>query len=117
MMAILNEGADWFPQDHAHFFYVLKGILAVFATALLLLHMVRGWERIVSWAQRLRYLSLLYFAMLVAYASAEQVHEAAPVNLRNIGGLVGVALLIVAALASIYDDARNPRCPTGDLDL
>lgn len=110
-----DPGVSWFPQDHAHFFYVLKGVLAIIATVLLLLHMVRGWERIVSWAQRLRYLSLLYFAMLVAYASAEQVHQTAPVNLRNLGGLVGVALLVVAALVSLHDE-RRPRCPDVDHD-
>lgn len=110
-MASLNSLAtgavSWFPQEQAGTFYHVKGFLALTATLLLIFHMARIWPAIRTPGQRLRYISLLAFAALITFASAEQVAERVPVDYRNLGGMAAAVLLIVAALVSIREDRRK----------
>lgn len=95
------------PQDWAEQFYIIKGLGALIATLLLIAHMSRTWHNVQTWGQRLRYLTLFYFAVLITAASVEQTSQNAPVNLRNVGALLGVGLLIVAAIVSLRETRRN----------
>lgn len=89
-----------------HQFYYLKGVLALTATVLLILHMTNTWPTTATLGQRLRYMSLLWFSILVTYASVEQIREQASVNARNVLSLVGMVLLIVAAVVSLRENRR-----------
>lgn len=88
-------------------FYILKGIIALTATCLLVAHMARAWDGIHGWGQRLRYLTLFYFAALLTAASVEQTSQHAPVNLRNIGAIFGAILLVVAMAVSLVETRRR----------
>lgn len=85
-------------------FYVIKGLLALTATLMLIYHMSRTWADIATRSQRLRYLTLLYFAALITYSSVEQAHDHTPVSSRNIFALVGVLLLVYTMFVSIRDE-------------
>lgn len=98
---------DIFPQQYAHEFYVAKGLLALVATIGIIVHMSRTWSRVETWGRRLRYFSLLYFAMLITYASVEQITLGTLVAPRNVGAMVGVFLAIAAVWVSLLED-RNP---------
>lgn len=90
-------------------FYWTKGIAALVAVLLLLWHM-RGVKReSVYLGQWLRYLTLLYFAVLLTGAAVDQVHSDAVVSWYNVGGLVGALVLIVAMVVSIAEERRDPR--------
>lgn len=97
---------DWFPQEFAHEFYVLKGCLALLATVGIVWHMSRTWDRVESRGRRLRYYSLLYFAALITFASVEQTAGGASVELRNIGAAIGVLLALAATWVSLREDRR-----------
>ena len=57
-----------------------------------------------QWGQRLRYLTLLYFAVLITYASVEQAQgHADEIASRHLGALVGVLLLVVTMFVSIRE--------------
>lgn len=98
---------DWFPDDHAHAFYVLKGVLALAGTVLLVAHMARKREPM-TLGQLLRYCTLLYLAALITGASADQSQSHAAVNWYNLAVIPGVVLLIVAAVVSLHE-SRNRR--------
>lgn len=95
---------DWFPQEYAEQFFYLKGAIALIGTITLIWHMNRSWEKFTSRGQQLRYITLLYFAVLLTAASVEQVEQGADVNLRNIGAIVGVALLVYTMVVTIRED-------------
>lgn len=103
------NGLDWFPQEYADTFYILKGVGALVATLLLIIHMQRTWSTIGSWGQRLRYLTLFYFAVLITAASVEQTSQHADVNLRNLGAILGVVLLVVAMVVSLHESRHRDR--------
>lgn len=101
-----TDGVAWFPQGYAETFYILKGLFALLGTLLLVAHMLRKTEPM-STGQLLRYLSLLYLAVLITGASAEQVTQQAPVNYRNLAVIPGVILLIAAAAVSLFESRRK----------
>lgn len=96
-------------QAHAHQFYAVKGILAGTAVVLLIAHMNQVWAETMLWGQRLRYLSLFWLVAWVAGASVEQVQQDALVNSRNVGGMIGAGLVVVAMVVSIRDTRREKR--------
>lgn len=98
---------EWFPQEHAELFYICKGILAVVAVVMLVSHMMHTWDNVTGLGQRLRYFALLGLTALVAFASAEQVHESVTVSYRNLGGFAAICLVIVAMWFSIREDFRR----------
>lgn len=104
----LASGVPWFPQEYAVLFYWVKGVLSLVAVGLLLAHMrhVRTHEAL-TLGRWLRYLVLLYLAVLMAGASVEQVSDSAIVSYRNLGGLVGSVVLIVAMVVSIRETSRS----------
>lgn len=101
-----SDGA-WFPQRYAHAFYVTKGLIAVVAVLLTLLHMSRAWPTVTNSGQRLRYIALLMVTVLIASGSTAQIDEGAPVAGRNVGGLLAAVLVVVAMLVSIRQDRRR----------
>lgn len=106
-MSLITGGISWFPQEYAEEFYILKGLVALVAVVLFLIHMQAVWGDRMTWGRRLRYLALLYFAILLTSSTVEQIHETAPVNYRNLGGLVGALLLILTALVSMREQRRT----------
>lgn len=104
-----NDGIPWFPPGLADEFYILKGLLALVATVALVAHMVLTWDRTSGSGQRLRYFSLLYFAVLITAASVEQSHQDAVVNYRNLGAIGGVLLLLLTLYVSLREYARTRR--------
>lgn len=105
----LASGVPWFPQEYAVTFYWIKGLLALVAVALLLIHMRSARQEAgLTPGRWLRYLSLLFFAVLLAGASVEQVNDAALVSYRNLGGLIGSLVLIVATSVSIAESRSKP---------
>lgn len=107
MLEALIGNVGWFNQDHAHEFYVAKGVVSLTATLALISHMVITWENVISRGQRLRYLTLMYLSGLIAFASAEQVKVGETVDYRNLGGMLGAALILGAAVVSIREDHRR----------
>lgn len=100
----MSAGVPWFPQEWAPAFYILKGGLSLVATALLLFHMrkVKAQEAL-TLGRWLRYLVLLYLAVLMTGASVEQVSDESLVSYRNLGSLVGAVVLIIATVVSIHE--------------
>lgn len=84
-------------------FFVLKGSVSLVAVALLLWHMRTVKRGALTLGRWLRYLSLLFFALLIAGASIDQMQSDAPVNWYNVGGLVGAFVLILAAAVSLLE--------------
>lgn len=101
------DGISWFPQGYANEFYILKGMLSLAATCLLIIHMHRTWDATASPGQRLRYLSLLYFAVLITASSVEQTQQDVAVNYRNVGAIIGVGLLIYTMVVSLREYLRD----------
>lgn len=98
---------DWFPQQHSQTFFVIKGLLSMVAVAMLLFHMDHAWKtEALTLGRRLRYLSLFYFAAVIAGHSAEQVQHHARVGYGAVSGLVG-AVLLIAAMAYSIREARK----------
>lgn len=109
---IVLASVPWFPQEYAEQFYVAKALLGLVSVILLLIHMNQTWDALLhrsKLSQRLRYLTLLAFSVLVTGASLEQLNDDATVNYRNLGGMAVTLLLIVAAGYSIRDDRRQKR--------
>lgn len=100
---------SWFPQEQAHLFYMVKGTLALVAVVMLIVHMTHTWHTVVRLGQRLRYLTLLAFAVLAASSTLEQLEQGALVNYRNLATMLCVLLLILAMTASLNDDVRHKR--------
>lgn len=111
IMALVPLGiVGWFPQEFAPQFYMLKGLLAVAATVLLLVHMTRRWPVLLSehrLGKRMRYLTLLAYAVLVTGASVEQVHDGSLVSYRNLGSAIVSILLLVTIIISMREERQR----------
>lgn len=107
VVSVIEVGVAWFPQQYSEVFFLVKGILALTSTLLIILHMNWVWWKITTLGQRLRYLTLLAFSILIAGGSVEQVKDNALVNYRNLGGLAVTIMLIVAMLVSIREDRKQ----------
>lgn len=107
--SILDDGISWFPQEYASAFFLIKGFLGLISTLLLIYHMLHTWQFIPALGQRLRYITLLGFSVLVTGSTAEQVQQETLVNYRNIGTVVVLTLLIIAMVVSIREDLRRAK--------
>lgn len=103
-----QSGPGVFPQQYAHTFYVVKGLIAVIAVILTVVHMSQTWVNVTTTGQRLRYLALLMVTTLIASGSTAQIDEGVPVSGRNVGALVAAVLVIVAMVVSIRQDRTRP---------
>jgi cellobiose-specific phosphotransferase system component IIC len=112
---MIADGISWFPQQYAALFILAKGLLAMVSTIMLLIHMNLTWDRIsanaTGWGQRLRYLSLLGFSILVTGATAEQLAENSLVGYRHLGSLSVIVFLIVAMSFSLKEDYEQRHHP------
>jgi hypothetical protein len=95
-----------FPQQFAEEFWYLKGVLALLATVAYITHMSRTWPQVTSRAQQLRYLSLLYFAVLITAVSVNQVTRGAVVTWQSVAAFIGAALLLGTAWVSLRERDR-----------
>jgi uncharacterized membrane protein YhdT len=85
-------------------FYSIKGVAALVGVLLLFWHMRSVRRRVDSLGQWLRYLTLLYVAVLMAGASLDQFTSDAPINWYNFAALGFPVLLILAMVVSIRED-------------
>jgi hypothetical protein len=104
---LARDVPEWFPQHLANEFYFAKGILSLIATILLVCHMLMVWPTLTSWARRVRYFALLVAAVVVTYASAEQVRDHLPVDNFNLGGMTLAIVLVAAGVLSLVEDRRR----------
>lgn len=88
-------------------FFLLKGLTALAATILLIVHMQEEWTTNLSWGRRLRYLALLSASIAVTFSSSKQVAENQSFEGENIGGLITALLVLSAALVSIHEHRRS----------
>lgn len=108
-MTLATNGVDWFPQQYADTFNVIKGLIGLVAVVLLIAHMDRVWtHEALTLGRRLRYIALLAFVVVVGGGSAEQINQHALVNYRNLGGMVATILGLAAAVVSIWESRRKP---------
>lgn len=97
--------------DPHHTFYVIKGVLGVIGVLALVFYMDRSWPHFDiegGYGQRLRFITLFYFAVLVTAVSYDQVRTSASITLNSIGALGGAILLAITSVVSLLE-ARNGR--------
>lgn len=109
MIAVVSGGVSWFPQEYAALYFSVKGVLALCATLLLVTHMNLAWSELMSPGRRLRYMALLYFAVLLTVSTVAQERAHAVVAYTNLGAGVGVIILNVAAIVSLHETSRSRR--------
>lgn len=109
VISVVSGGVPWFPQEYAPLYFTVKGVLALIATVLLLIHMNRSWAELMSPGRRLRYIALLYFGTLLTVSTVDQKNMHAVVAYTNLGAGIGVILLNVAAIVSLTETTRKPR--------
>lgn len=97
------------PQEYAKEFYYAKGVIGLVGTMTLLWYMNKTWGTFSSLGQRLRFITLLYFAALITAASAEQVRDGIEISLRSIGAMGGGLLLLFTLYISIEEDIINRK--------
>lgn len=107
-MDIFAAGVPWFPQDYAGTYYTIKGFVALAATLLVIFHMSTAWAEAMTLGRQLRYIALLYAAILLTASSVEQVSEDVVVSYRNLGGLGLSVVILVAMVVSINETRRRP---------
>lgn len=92
-------------------FFITKGILGVAGVLALVVHMNRSWSTLDpegGIGQRLRFITLFYFAVLIVAASYDQVRAGVVhISLNNVGGFGGAILLIVTGLVSIVEGTKH----------
>lgn len=84
-------------------FHTITALLATTGTALLIWHMNIAWPQIVKTGQRMRYITLMWFAMTVAYASAYDIQIGRLIELSAVLGAIGCVLLIATMVVSIRE--------------
>lgn len=111
--ALAVQQVPWFPPALTVPLLVGKGLVALTATVLFVIHMMRDGHRIDGVAQWLRYIALLGASVLITGASGEQASELGVegfvVAYRHIGSLIVSCLILAAAAASLYEGHRHRR--------
>jgi hypothetical protein len=97
----------WFPQQYAETFNALKALVALVTALHLIVHMIRIWPHLVSYVQKLRYVTLLCYALLTLYSSASLAHEHARITSRQILELLVTILLLCVTVASMREWRRS----------
>lgn len=89
-------------------FYISKGLLAMLGVVLLIWHMASSWDDIAKLGQRLRYITLLWFASTITQASVHQIQVHRPIELSSILTFVGCVLLVITMIVSIKESRETP---------
>lgn len=88
-------------------FYKIQGTISTLATVLLVFHMNLSWHLIEQLGQKLRYVTLLCFSLLLLYASREQVVHNIPVESRNYFAMGVMILLLITMVISIRETRKT----------
>jgi hypothetical protein len=87
-------------------FFFVKGIVSILSVVLFIFHMSTS-QKVFRLAQRMRYVSLLGFAVVVAGTSARQVTEHSTVRTENIAMFIATIFLLLTAIVSICDERTH----------
>lgn len=95
-------------------FYYIKGLVALVATAITVVHMNTAWDTFdrdgdgvrVGIGQRMRYISWFLFLVLIAAASKEQITEGVEISRRNVGALGVISFALLTAIVSLVEAYR-----------
>lgn len=100
------SGLEWWPEWAVVPFFYAKGILALVATVLVIVHMSKAWSTVGSPGRRFRYYALFGYSALVTGASPGQVHAGTPVNWWNLASFFLSGFLVYAMSVSIAEDGK-----------
>lgn len=89
-------------------FFVIKGVVGILSVLLLTYHMTTS-EKVMRRPQRMRYITLLGFAVVVAGGSARQFAAHEHVEPEHWGSMMMSVFLVVTAVVSIYDERKHRR--------
>lgn len=84
-------------------FFIVKGIVSI-ASVVLLAHHMATIRKPLGRAQRLRYISLLGAAVIIAGVSGKQVHTDAPIQVENVAAFLLSWLILITSIISIHDE-------------
>lgn len=101
------------PDSIDRYFFVVRAVVALVSTIAYLYHMNKVWSHITRWSQRLRYLTLLGWAVLVTARSYGQAVNEAAIEWYSIAAFGLTTLLLITAIVSIReqnDEFKNHRC-------
>jgi hypothetical protein len=114
VFAATGEAAiAWVPDSWIEPIIMIKGLIALASVLLLLWHMTQAWCCVRTFGQKLRYLTLLAYAILVAGASLEQLNEGIVLSYRHLGSVAVTSMLVVAAVVSLRETRDGHNHPIG----
>lgn len=87
-------------------FHLVTSILAILGTVLLIWHMTIAWPYIVRTGQRMLYITVMWFAMTIAYAAAYDITVGRLIEVSAVLATVGCILLIITMAGSIRKTKR-----------
>jgi hypothetical protein len=87
-------------------FFAIKGIISVLSVVLLIFHMSTS-PQVIRRAQRMRYISLLGFAVVVTGKSAKQVSDNSSIQIDNAAVFIVSVFLLLTAIVSIRDERTH----------
>lgn len=90
-------------------FYKIQGVISTLATVLVVFHMNMYWPQIIQRGEKLRYVALLGFSLLLLYASREQILHNIPVESRNIFAIALMVFLLFAMIYSIRETRKSKK--------
>lgn len=91
------------PDSIDRYFFVVRGVIALVSTVAYLYHMNKVWRYIERRSQRMRYLTLLGWAILVTARSYGQAVNEATIEWYSLAAFGLTTLLLVTAIVSIRD--------------
>jgi hypothetical protein len=94
-------------NDFALEFHTITGLLALLGSILLIWHMNIAWPYIVKTGQRLRYITLLWASMTVAYGAVVDIKIGRLVETVSILFTLWAILLITTMVISIRETRRT----------
>lgn len=101
----------------AEHFFLIKGLVGLAATILYIYHMMTVASELETRGQRMRYLSLLGFAVLVTSSSVGQATTPDfKIHWWNVASLLVTIFLALTALVSIREYKQRNRCMSKNTD-
>lgn len=84
----------------------VQGAASILATLLLVWHIWNSWDSFTYPGQKMRYITLLWFAMTVAFDAVDRVQHETPFRLSGTLLFIGAILLTITTILSIRESRR-----------